>query len=353
MTRNSYPELAMAVLDGDASPEERARLQALLDADAALKAQFGGLQSAQRVLSQVAPVEPPQGLADAVIVKILSRREDSVTLRQLFQTSSVVGSRAGTKSPGAAKAASPLGYFVQFLQSMKEKMMSDPKPGIFSGTKFKVLAGGGIALAALVVVSTGVDFSGAEKNTSGTIAPAERYRSTTAPTAIVTTPGTTQPTTATAIGGEGIGASKIGGDKIGGDKLGGDKLGGDKLGGDKLGGDKLGGDKLGGDKLGGDKIGGDKIGGDKIGGDKLGGDKLGGDKLGGGKIGGDKLGGDKIGGDKLGGDKLGGGKIGGDKLGGDKLGGDKLGGGKVGGDKLGGDKLGGDKLGGDKTATKP
>ena len=63
--------------------------------------------------------------------------------------------------------------------------MGDQKSGFFSGTKGRVLAGGGIALAALVVISTQVDFLGSGQSVSGTIAPAERYRSSQAPDANV------------------------------------------------------------------------------------------------------------------------------------------------------------------------
>jgi anti-sigma factor RsiW len=217
MTDPVYQELATAVLDGEATSVQRERLQALLANDPALRAEFEAMQAAQAALGQVAPVEPPAGLVGWVMTQISSREVTAAGRHQLSSGSSVNGSRAGRFPDGSVKAVSPIEHLFRFLNFLKENVMSDQKSGFFSGTKGRVLAGGGIALAALVVIGTQVDFSGISGDTAGTIAPAERYR-------------------ANGVGGGSVGGGSVGGGSVGGGSVGGGSVGGGSVGGGSKGG---------------------------------------------------------------------------------------------------------------------
>ena len=166
--------LMHAVLDGQASPEERAELDRLLAADPSACEQFAGLRALFAAMSRVPPVEPPAHLLDGVIGQFDAIRKNFGATHQLSARARVFDS----KTPELQARNHPIHRITKLIQSLMETVME--KPSFISTTKGKLVIGAGAAAAVAVIVFFGVSNTATTDKdavgTLGTIVPAERYR---------------------------------------------------------------------------------------------------------------------------------------------------------------------------------
>ena len=176
MEDRKLDQLMQAVLDGEASPDQARDLEQLLAADPAARARFEEFTRLFRDLGGMPRVQPPDGFGAAVMERVALRPPRNGGWRQLFSLSrvsrgSVNGSRGFT--PGLS-ARAHRGF--QPGPHTGDFKMSDQQ-GNSKGNR-KLWIGGGIAAAAAVVIVSqfGIDYPATGEATSGTIAPAQRYR---------------------------------------------------------------------------------------------------------------------------------------------------------------------------------
>src|SRR3982751_1770576 len=165
--------LMHAVLDGEATPDERRVLEAELSRDPSARAQFEELQYLFDGLRAVPQPFPPEGLVASVIARAPYQPPKSGP-DQLFSSSGVF--EANLKK-ARGRSSGDRSRFHQVFQPwtfLRGDTMNEQKTS-FSG-KRKVAIGGGIAAAAVIVaLSTGM-FPPDGKDTAGTIVPAQRYK---------------------------------------------------------------------------------------------------------------------------------------------------------------------------------
>ncbi len=176
MKDRDIDQLMQDVLDGTASPEEAAELERFLGANAPARARFEEYTRLFRDLGRVPRVQPPDGFGPALMERVALRPVRTGGWRQLFSLSRVSrGSANGSRghAPGLS-ARAHRGF--QPGPHMGEWEMSEQQGNTKSNRKLWI--GGGIAAAAAVVIvsQVGVDYPKSGDLTSGTIAPAQRYR---------------------------------------------------------------------------------------------------------------------------------------------------------------------------------
>ena len=161
------------VLDGEATSDERRALESALERNPVARSEFDELRRLFDAMKAVPQAFPPEGLVAAVLAD--ARKPGSGgDSSQPFRASRVFEPNS-KKSQGR-----PAGQGETVYQASKPwalsrgDRMNQQKIG-FSG-KRKLLVGGGIAAAAIIVaLSTGV-FPPGGNDIAGTIVPAERYR---------------------------------------------------------------------------------------------------------------------------------------------------------------------------------
>jgi len=167
MKINALTELMHTVLDGEATPDEARELDRRLAADPAARAEFEALRSLFDGLSHVPQVYPPEGLVASVMAGVSQPRIARDDLSQPFAPGRVIGSDL-REDPDSDPGKSANAHF-------RSNEMSQEK----GGSKRKIWIGGAIAAAAAVLaISSGIDFPPGGKDTAGTIVPAQRYRAT-------------------------------------------------------------------------------------------------------------------------------------------------------------------------------
>ena len=176
MDDRKLDRLMQAVLDGEASPDEARELERVLAADPAERARFEEFTRLFRDLGRMPRVQPPDGFGAAVMERVALRPPRTGGWRQLFSLSRVSrGSANGSRghTPGLS-ARAHRGF--QPGPHMGDFKMSEQQ-GNSKGNR-KLWIGGGIAAAAAVVIVSqfGIDYPATGEATSGTIAPAQRYR---------------------------------------------------------------------------------------------------------------------------------------------------------------------------------
>lgn len=176
MKDRDIDQLMQDVLDGSASPEEAAELERFLGANAPARARFEEYTRLFRDLGRVPRAQPPDGFGPALMERVALRPARSGGWRQLFSLSRVSrGSTNGSRghAPGLSVRAHR-GF--QPGPHMGEWEMSEQQGSTKSNRKLWI--GGGIAAAAAVVIvsQVGIDYPASGDATSGTIAPAQRYR---------------------------------------------------------------------------------------------------------------------------------------------------------------------------------
>jgi hypothetical protein len=191
-------DLMNVIIDGEATRAEEREFSALAQGNARLRGEFKRLKETSSLLSQLAALDPPKALMSSVMAKVAQTGNNRAPRSQLSGASHVNGLRSGVvRGATAAGKPFPVSRILDFIRFNKENFMSEIKRGFLVTTRSRVLAGGGVALAALVVVSMGINYPASLTNAAGTIVPAERYRSSQLTDANVQADGgssTTKPT---------------------------------------------------------------------------------------------------------------------------------------------------------------
>lgn len=154
------------VLDGAASAEERAQLDAALARDAEARAHFDELRRLFDALAAAPQLAPPASFVDDAVAAIARTRAPDA--RQLFARAGVIvptGSdiRVRATGPTVANARTRSGPI------WGSEHMSTSKRGLW-------MVGGVAAAIAVVLVAGVVDFPAKGDDATGAIVPAERHR---------------------------------------------------------------------------------------------------------------------------------------------------------------------------------
>jgi hypothetical protein len=253
--------LMHAVLDGEATRQEAQALERRLADDPAARSEFDELRRLFDGLAAMPKAHPPEGLVASVMARLPQHKARQRGADQPFFGSGVIGEdfkeTLGTV-PGRSAGVDRVSGQGTFFRSQHMSEQS----GSFLG-KRKVWIGGGLAAVAVIfAMSSGVDFPPNGRDTSGTIAPAQRYRApqNTAADVKLGDPssqqsGQTNPT-ADAVAGQNQGGANQGGANQGGANQGGANQGGVNQGGVNQGGVNQGGVNQGGANQGGANQGG-------------------------------------------------------------------------------------------------
>ncbi len=175
MNPTQRTRLMHAALDGEATSEETRDLERVLAADPSARSEYDELRRLFDALSRVPKAFPPEGLVASVMARVPQPGSGQSRLRQLFNRPGVIGLRSN-EAPGSSQGTSPRVHRVSPQgPHFRSENMSEDKNGFFG--KRKVWIGGGIAAAAVILaVSSGVEFPPFNKDTVGTIVPAQRFR---------------------------------------------------------------------------------------------------------------------------------------------------------------------------------
>ena len=166
MQAHESDRLMTLVLDGEATPDETARLERELASDPALRARYAAWQGLFDTMRRLPPVHPPEGLVAHVLANIPHS-----------------GAPPGSKLPAASRVLGVGSDTVSSIRRSTRPMaslggnMSEQSIGSFSKRKFWI--GAGVAAVAVVVVGGyALDIPPTSKDTAGTIVPAQRYQAT-------------------------------------------------------------------------------------------------------------------------------------------------------------------------------
>jgi hypothetical protein len=165
--------LMHAVLDGEAGPEETLELRRVLADSPTARAQFEELRRLFDALRSVPRACPPEGLVASVLARI-PRPGTHEPLRKLFIRSGVIGRASDARGaiPGrktmAQRTFPPRSYLGGDNMS-EQKRSSFGRRGVWIGL-------GVTAIVIALVVQFGLDFPPGNKDVTGTIVPAQRYR---------------------------------------------------------------------------------------------------------------------------------------------------------------------------------
>ncbi|HEX6794889.1 MAG TPA: hypothetical protein VF304_13650 [Casimicrobiaceae bacterium] len=177
MKRHS-DELMQAVLDGEATPGEARELDQRLAADPAARAHYEELRGLFDDLHRVPKAYPPEGLVASVLANIPQNPAARRSERQLFVAPGVIEAssrNAGSETPGRSKG---MRQIYQRWAFSRGRDMSEQKGGLGGLGNRKIWIGGGVAVAAAIVVAATGLFPPNANETAGTIAPAQRYQAT-------------------------------------------------------------------------------------------------------------------------------------------------------------------------------
>ncbi len=161
--------LMHVVLDGEASPAQAAELEQKLARDASARAEFDRLKQMFETLDRVVPAAPPAGLADLVVAQAQMPGQEFSAARQL-----PLGSRVIESQVAKSATSTPLGRIFNTVASLGAWIMSEQNGNTSSNRKLWI--GGGVAAAAAALVAAFTMGAPKVDDTSGTIAPAKRYR---------------------------------------------------------------------------------------------------------------------------------------------------------------------------------
>jgi hypothetical protein len=169
--------LMHAVLDGTATPDEVTSLQRLLHNDPAASDEFDELRELFEGLRRVPQPPLPPAFAERVLEALPRPRGRQRGLRQLFLRRRVFGPT--TARPVRRVDAEWLDGMIRTQPAnvlfMGGEKMSERTSGSFG--KRSLWIGGGIAaVASVLAVSFWIEFPSSNKDTVGTVVPAQRYR---------------------------------------------------------------------------------------------------------------------------------------------------------------------------------
>ena len=166
MSSNDAIRLMHAVLDGEATPDEARELEALLEADPALRERHGQWQAMFDAMRRVPPAWPPEGLVAAVMANI--PHSPGGPGGQLSAQSRVIGVTSETHRAIPASSATIL-RSPRTMAPLGE-MMSE------QSSKRRIWIGAGIAAVAVIVVGGyALDVPPGGKDAVGTIVPVQKF----------------------------------------------------------------------------------------------------------------------------------------------------------------------------------
>ena len=174
MDHSEQMRLMHEVLDGAASPGEVQELDRLLSTDPSARALFEDLRRLFDCLKAMPKERAPEGMVDAVLARMPRRSTALRGLRQLssrwrvFSTSST-GGRGNSRTTGTGTRR-----VTRYGTSKGNQHMSDQKSG-FSSKRW-TWVGAGTAAVVIFLAGRYIEFPPKADSTSGTIAPAVRYR---------------------------------------------------------------------------------------------------------------------------------------------------------------------------------
>jgi len=174
MDRADLDLLINAVLDGDAAPQDVQELDRIMAADPAARERYEQFRRIFTGLGAVPEAVPPQGLSDRIMERIALRPQRRGRLLQLFGASRVIGRRespgARGRIPGIPAAVHP---DTRQGHTSGDYKMTTQKQG--SSSK-RMWIGTGIAAAAVLAGVYYMTDIPPSSDTSGTLAPAQRYK---------------------------------------------------------------------------------------------------------------------------------------------------------------------------------
>jgi hypothetical protein len=155
MNAQDRTALMHAVLDGEATPEQGRALMALLVEDAQARAEYDALHALVTELGQLPQRPVPAGFAGRVMA--------AIEAHQLSVRSRVIDSRSAR------------GWSSWVTETLRQALLPEPT---WSGTSMKkIWIGGAVAaLAVIAVAQFGFGGKTSDKDTMGTVVPAERHR---------------------------------------------------------------------------------------------------------------------------------------------------------------------------------
>ncbi len=165
--------LMQAVLDGEATEAETLALGTHLAADPAARQRFERLRLLYQELARLPQAGPPPGFLDAVMARVPLRSRKEGAPVQLFWKSLVFG--LGSHPSRGASPGQPVGdpRISAPGPNSGERNMSEQQ----GKSKRNLYIGGGVAVAAAILgVAQFANFPSTGESTSGTIAPAQRFR---------------------------------------------------------------------------------------------------------------------------------------------------------------------------------
>lgn len=151
-----------AVLDGEATPEERRELEVRLAEDAAARSEFESLRAMFASLAALPEADPPRDLT----ARIAAALPSEIPI-QLSPQLHVIAARPERKQG----ILSSLSSFVRWLITT-----DNPQESGTMDTNQKIWVGGAVAAAALGIAVFALDLPPKSENVLGTVVPAERYR---------------------------------------------------------------------------------------------------------------------------------------------------------------------------------
>ncbi|HVE49224.1 MAG TPA: hypothetical protein VNG69_06345, partial [Casimicrobiaceae bacterium] len=205
MTRADTIRLMHAVLDGEATLDQKRELDGLLAGDARARAEYDELGRLFEALGTVPEAYPPEGMVAAVLTAVERRDQLSVHHGVIedkgIESGEQTPARSVRRPPEPGQAPNSRGETMSEFKNIPAKR--------------KILIGGGIvaAIVLLAVSSRVIDFPKGNDSTVGTITPAERHRGPQGPATDIKLGGPgTQPGTQSAAGlpATGAGANNAG-----------------------------------------------------------------------------------------------------------------------------------------------
>ena len=151
MNHSQLVELMHAVLDGEATSDERRELEARLAHDAAARTQYDELQRLFDGLRGVPQPYAPEGLVASVMAGLPSRKPPRPDVDQLFSSSGVFEANLKKARGRSSGDRAPIHRVFQPWAFLRGDTMNEQNSG-FSG-KRKIVIGSGIAAAAVIVAA--------------------------------------------------------------------------------------------------------------------------------------------------------------------------------------------------------
>jgi anti-sigma factor RsiW len=177
MTETRLLELMHAVLDGEATADEARTLEIRVAADPAAQSQFARLERLFDGLKGIPQPFAPEGLVASVLAGVPEGAPRPVEGDQPFAPSRVIeqtSEESRARRPGRSARMEPVSQSRSYFRGENMSQQNSSIP-----SKRKMWIGGGVAaVAAVLLVSFGMDFPSGTADTAGTIVPAQRYRAT-------------------------------------------------------------------------------------------------------------------------------------------------------------------------------